>query len=111
MATMPPRGTMGGPPPGSTPQGLSRIPRGDGPPAPEGPAPGGAGGGGVARLFYEVEKSLDALAGVLPEQTEKIDGIKSQLREVLGEAVSGGASFTGNPQSLRGKGTQEPGLV
>lgn len=105
MATMPPRGTMGGPPPGSTPQGLSRIPPGGGPPE-AAPAAGGQGGG-LAKLFYQVEQSLDAIAGVMPTGSEKIDMIKSQLREVLAEAVSGGSSFTGNPSSLPGKGSPE----
>lgn len=109
MATMPPRGTMGGPPPGPTPQGMSRIPMGDGPPQ-EDPAAGG-GQGGVAKMFFETEKGLDALAGVLPEQSEKIDMIKSQLREVLAEAVSGGAPFTGNPQATPGRGAPDPGMV
>lgn len=97
MATMPPSGTMGGPPPGSTPQGLSRIPPGGGPPE-AAPAQGGQGSG-LAKLFFQVEQSLDAIAGVIPMGSEKIDMIKSQLREVLAEAVSGGAAFTGNPSS------------
>jgi hypothetical protein len=109
MATMPPRGTLGGPPPGSTPQGLSRIPSGGGPPE-AAPAAGGQGKG-LAKLFFQVEQSLDAIAGVIPTGSEKIDMIKTQLREVLAEALSGGAAFTGNPNSPRGTGQREDQVV
>jgi len=109
MASMPPTGMSGGPPPGSSPQGLSRIPSGGGPPE-AAPAAGGQSEG-LAKLFFQVEQSLDAIAGVVPTGSEKIDMIKTQLREVLAEAVSGGAAFTGNPNSIRGKGQTESQLV
>lgn len=109
MASMPPNGVSGGPPPGSTPQGLSRIPPGGGPPE-AAPAAGGEGNG-LAKLFFQVEQSLDAIASVVPTGSEKIDMIKTQLREVLAEAVSGGAAFTGDPTSPRGAGQKEAQVI
>jgi hypothetical protein len=106
MASMPPP-TGGGPPPGSTPQGLSRIPPGGGPPE-AAPAAGGQSQG-LAKLFFQVEQTLDAIASVVPAGSEKIDMIKTQLREVLAEAVSGGAAFNGTPgPEPRGNGGPGP---
>jgi uncharacterized coiled-coil protein SlyX len=94
MSSMPPVSRFGGPPPGSTPVGLSNMVRADnGNPNPSG------GGGGIAKQFYAVEQALDTLASVLPEHTEEIDEIKSQLREILAKAISGGASFQQDSQS------------
>ena len=62
------------------------------------PNPSG-GGGGIARTFYAVEQQLDNLAMALPEDSEAIDEIKSQLREILAKAISGGASFQNRNQS------------
>jgi len=101
MSSMPPL-KMGGPPPGTTPQGLSSmLPKG-------GPAPGGmppeggpdeatppGGGGGLKDVFDEVQQVLDALASILPESAEELDDIKIQLAEILAKAISGGASFRG----------------
>ena len=93
MASMPPF-KMGGPPPGTTPQGLSNItgrgPQGD--PNPQG------GGGGVAKIFYAVEQALDQIASALPNSAGEVDQIKTQLREVLAKAVSGGAPFSAGPK-------------
>jgi hypothetical protein len=62
------------------------------------PKPPG-GGGGLKDVFDEVSAVLDSLAGILPEQAEEIDLIKTQLAEVLAKAISGGASFTGDTNS------------
>lgn len=93
MATAPPL-KLGGPPPGSTPQGLSSIVRDQSAPTPSG------GNGGLARVFYAIEQQLDSLASALPEDSESIDEIKTQLREILAKAISGGANFQGNNQSM-----------
>lgn len=112
MASMPPTSKMMGPPPGSTPQGLtSMVPQGgpQGPPAgPPGPPPGApgpaqpqppGGGGGLKDVFDELVTVLDSLAGIIPEHAVEIDSIKTQLAEVLAKAISGGAQFTGNTGS------------
>ena len=68
------------------------------------------GGGGIAKMFYALESSLDSLASAIPEQAEDIDKIKSQLREILASAVSGGSAFMGaqdQTPSIR-SGPQEP---
>lgn len=57
------------------------------------------GGGGIAKMFYAIERSLDSLASAIPDQAEEIDKIKSQLREILASAVSGGAAFMGSEDS------------
>lgn len=99
MSTMPPNMKFGGPPPGATPAGLSAMkmspmmsqsedPLGDSQPS--------GGGGGIAKMFYAIERSLDSLASAIPTQAEEIDKIKSQLREILASAVSGGAAFMGS---------------
>ena len=99
---MPPgmQGRMGGPPPGSTPQGLSSLmpeglsPQGGGL---EEPNPGEGGSqGGLKDVFDELQGTLDALASVIPDQAEEIDQVKIQLSEILAKAISGGASFSGN---------------
>lgn len=104
MATMPPTNRLMGPPPGATPQGLTAmVPQG----LPEvdsmqSESPGG--GSGLKDVFDELSNTLDSLAGILPDQAEEIDDIKSQLAEVLAKAVSGGASFQGRteaPGSMR----------
>lgn len=89
MASMPPL-KMGGPPPGSSPQGLSMI-QGQGPNSE--PTPPG-GGGGIARVVFAVEQALDQIASALPSAAGEIDSVKTHLREVLAKAISGGASFT-----------------
>jgi len=87
---------MSGPPPGTTPQGLTAMgpglaagSAGPGEPKPEG------GSGGLKDVFDEVQSVLDALAGILPEQASEIDEIKQLLSEVLAKAISGGATFRG----------------
>jgi hypothetical protein len=62
-----------------------------------GQTPGG--GGGLKDVFDELSNTLDSLAGILPDQAEEIDQIKSQLAEVLAKAVSGGASFQGRTEA------------
>ena len=105
MASLPPStGNFGGPPPGSTPQGLSSVqmdPLQQSSEAPEG------GGAGLAKQFYAVEQGLDLLAEVIPQESESIDQIKSLLREVLARAVSSGSGFTGSDQQ-RGTGVNGP---
>lgn len=91
---------MSGPPPGSTPQGLSSLlPEGlppQGQEGLEGPNPEEGGSkGGLKDVFDEVQGVLDALASILPDQAEEIDQIKIQLSEILAKAISGGASFRG----------------
>lgn len=101
---MPPMGPMNklsGPPPGSTPQGLtSMIPQGgfQETDLPESKPASGGEEGGLKDVFDEIQSVLDSLASILPEQAEEIDGIKTQLSEVLAKAISGGASFQGSSQ-------------
>jgi hypothetical protein len=57
------------------------------------------GGSGLKDVFDELGNTLDSLAGILPDQAEEIDQIKTQLAEVLAKAVSGGASFQGRTES------------
>ena len=85
---MPPVNKMSGPPPGSTPQGLSAIARQDQ------PNPSG-GGGGLKDVFDELQFVLDSLASIIPAQAEEIDEIKTRLSEILAQAISGGAAFEG----------------
>ncbi len=104
MASMPPL-KMGGPPPGTTPQGLSSmLPKGGPSPAPGGMPPGlggpneatpPGGGGGLKDVFDEVQQVLDALASILPESADELDNIKVQLAEILAKAISGGTEFRG----------------
>lgn len=106
MATQPPF-KMGGPPPGTTPQGLSSmLPQGGGAAAMGGlgEAKPEGGSGGLKDVFDEVQGVLDALASILPEHAEELDNIKLQLSEVLAKAISGGASF----QGATGGGMQSP---
>lgn len=97
MASMPPL-KMGGPPPGTTPQGLSSLlPGGEAPDTGgglgEATPPGG--GGGLKDVFDEVQSVLDALASILPDHAQELDDIKMQLAEILAKAISGGATFKG----------------
>lgn len=106
MSSMPPF-KMGGPPPGSTPQGLSSMLPSE--PSEEGldetmPEDGGASGG-LKDVFDEVQQVLDALASILPDQAEEIDNLKTQLAEILAKAISGGASFQGR---TGGEGLRTP---
>lgn len=106
MASAPPF-KMGGPPPGTSPQGLSSmLPSGGGmpPQAGLGEAKPEGGSGGLKDVFDEVQGVLDALASILPEHAEELDNIKLQLSEVLAKAISGGASFQGST----GGGMQSP---
>jgi hypothetical protein len=100
MASMPPL-KMGGPPPGTTPQGLSSmLPSGRPPEAvpglggPNEATPPG-GGGGLKDVFDEVQGVLDALASILPESAQELDDIKVRLAEILAKAISGGTEFRG----------------
>jgi hypothetical protein len=106
MPPMPP-GMMSGPPPGSTPQGLSSMMPSEPPPQDglEGPPPDGGSGGGLKDVFDEIQGVLDALASILPDQSEEIDNIKTQLMEILAKAISGGASFQGR---TGGEGLRSP---
>ncbi len=92
MSSVPPV-RLGGPPPGATPAGLSSMVRDQTADTPTG------GQGGIARIFYAIEKQLDSLASAIPESSETIDEVKAQLREVLAKAISGGAKFQGADQS------------
>ena len=59
------------------------------------------------RLFFEVEKTIDAMAMGAPGIAEGLDAVKQQLRALLTEALQKGAvgtqatAFGGAPQ-LRG---------
>lgn len=72
--------------------------------APAGPPQGG----GLMRLFFEVEKSLDTIAAGAPGVAEGIDSIKQQLRTLLTSALQKGAAgnqatgFGGAPQITGG---------
>jgi hypothetical protein len=81
----PPINRLGGPPPGSSQPGLSAISRGADPQG-GGPTPSGSGGG-LAKVFFNVEEQLDTIASALPEAAEEIDQIKAQLKGVLVKAV------------------------
>lgn len=59
------------------------------------PPDGGEGGGGLKDVFDELQGTLDALASILPNQSEDIDNVKTQLMEILAKAISGGTSFEG----------------
>lgn len=89
---------MGGPPPGSTPQGLSsmlpqELPQEGG--LGEARSSDGGSEGGLKDVFDELQATLDALASILPEQAQELDDLKSRLAEILAKAISGGASFRG----------------
>lgn len=84
-APTPPINRLGGPPPGASPAGLSAISRGADPRG-GGPTPSGTGGG-LAKVFFDVEDKLDTIASALPEAAEEIDQIKAQLKGVLVKAV------------------------
>lgn len=110
---MPPFNTnkIGGPPPGSTPQGLSSIPFASSPREEllggglgEAMPQEGGSGGGLKDVFDEVQSVLDALASILPESAEELDDIKLRLSEILAKAISGGASFRGRS----GSGIESP---
>ena len=63
-------------------------------------------------MFFNIESSLDALASVIPAEADKIDQIKSSLREILASAVSGGAPFASNEQrQIQGGGSEEPPVM
>lgn len=101
MASLPPNFKFGGPPPGATPAGLSAIKssplQGDAGPTDDTSPMGG--GGGIAKMFYAIESSLDSLASAIPNQAAEIDKIKASLREILASAVSDGAAFQGADQT------------
>jgi hypothetical protein len=106
MASQPPL-KFGGPPPGATPVGLSAMQMS---PLRSSDTPGG--GAGIAKLFFSLESTIDSLASIIPDQADQLDEIKSRLREVLAQAVSNGAAFTGDTtqdltSGLR-SGPQEP---
>ena len=111
----PPTDKMSGPPPGSTPQGLSSmLPS---PPEPseqegfgEAEAPEGGGGGGLKDVFDELQGTLDALASILPNQSEDIDNVKTQLMEILAKAISGGTSFEGRTGGGTLRSPSNPGF-
>ena len=84
----PPINRLGGPPPGTSPAGLSQIGRGADPQG-GGPLPSG-GGGGLTKMFFDVEEKLDAIAQAMPDSAEKIDEVKSLLRAVLAKAIPTG---------------------
>lgn len=62
--------------------------------SPQGGPPGGAQAGGLVKLFFSVEQTLDTIAAAVPGSSEEIDAIKAQLRGVLVKASQGGS---GNP--------------
>ena len=104
----PPNEAMSGPPPGTSPQGLASMGPGllesQGTDGLDGAKPAGGGAGGLKDVFDEVQSVLDALAEILPEQAVELDDIKTRLAEVLGKAISGGATFRGN----EGSGAESP---
>lgn len=53
----------------------------------EGAAPGPGVAGALPRLFFELNQQISTLAQILPEQSAKLDSIRSQLQEVLAIAV------------------------
>jgi hypothetical protein len=60
--------------------------------------------GGTAKMFYAIERSLDSLAGVIPNESDSIDKIKSLLRETLARALSKGTAFVGGDDSSKRSG-------
>lgn len=110
MASMPPNKFSGGPPPGSMPQRMSAMNMTPMQRAPQGNPEAQGGGAGLAKMFFAIEQSIDALASAIPEQAEQLDKIKSSLREILASAVSGGAAFIGGEKEPGGpiSGPSEP---
>ncbi len=79
---------MGGPPnaPPTDPT-LSAIPMGG---AGQGPAPGQIGA--LAPLIYQIEQQIKTVARILPDQSQALDQIVSDLRDVLAAALQGGGA-------------------
>lgn len=111
-------GAFGGPPPGGGVARLSQMPLGGQAPgqAPNSAGPAGAPspptGGGLPRLFFGVEQALNTIASAVPGESEQIDSIKAQLREVLSKTLqstrssgSGTAGLKGGPGSPDGTPT------
>lgn len=89
MASFLPAPPMGGlppdgpPPPAPGTPSLANIPQGQTPPA--------DAGGALPRLVYQIDQSIQTLARALPaDQSQKLDAIRQQLREVVAGALSGG---------------------
>lgn len=85
---MPP---MVGQPP---PSGVSAIP----------PNGGGPGGGGLPRLIFSVQQTLDTIARAIPDASEQIDQIKNMLMDVLLKATQGGPAKPPGPMMEPGGG-------
>jgi hypothetical protein len=60
------------------------------------------GNGSVLKMFYGIEKGLEALAAAVPDEAGKLDSIKSSLREVLNSVLSGGPQQDNGPNLLKG---------
>ncbi len=98
MGFLPPP-AMTAPPPSAENVGLSGMSlSADG----QQPAPPTQKDGSVMKLFYGIEKAIETLASAVPQEADKLDGIKSSLREVLNSVLSGGPQQDNGPTLLKG---------
>lgn len=54
-------------------------------------------GGALPRLVFQIEQQIETLGKALPAaSSDKLNSIREQLREVIAEALSGGAPMQGS---------------
>lgn len=56
-------------------------------------------GGGLPRLIFSVQQTLDTIARAVPDASEEIDTIKEMLTDVLLKATTGGSGKSESPMS------------
>lgn len=97
MAFLPPP-TMSAPPPSAEMVGMSGMSL-----APDGQRSAKQpSDGSVMKMFYSIEKAVETLAAAVPSEADKLDSIKSSLREVLNSVLSGGPQLDTGPTLLKG---------
>lgn len=97
MAFIPPP-HMSAPPPSAALSGLSGMSL-----SPDGQRENSAvQGGSVMKMFYSIEKALETLSAAIPSEADKLDSIKSSLRECLNSVLSGGPQQDNGPNLLKG---------
>ncbi len=89
---------MTAPPPSAEMVGISGMNFSPSPDTPQGQPPDGS----VMKLFYSIETALQALSAAVPNEAGKLDSIKSSLREVLNNVLSGGPQQDNGPNLLKG---------
>lgn len=97
MAFIPPP-QMTAPPPSADMVGISGMNFSPSPDVPEKQPTDGS----VMKLFYSIESALQALSAAVPTEAGKLDAIKSSLREVLNNVLSGGPQQDTSPNLLKG---------